>query len=388
MKTKNNSTTDKQLLALLRAGLGKENADELLLLFQNPTDWEALYQMAARQTVTGIVFDGLRRLPQQCQPPRLLMLKWCNRVLQLEEDNRRLDEEIANLYDLFRAHGLEPILLKGQAVAQDYPNPLHRQCGDIDLFTGPKSFEWGNKLLRREATDEHEESYKHIGMQWHGVLVENHRVMANLSNPWRDARLQQDIRKLEDPLAAKPTRLVGQGIAFVLPDAFNTAYLLVHALTHFLNEGIGLRHLCDWACHVERHCTPEEKAEAARLLRRYGLQRPARIFGALAVECLGIPSECLPIPYTERDKKNSRFLLNEIRETGNFGRHDLRAGKKPRGRWAGKWYTFTRAVKRCVRVTRIAPAEACCYPFALAWHSAWTIGRQSLSATSSAKHSR
>lgn len=367
--------SQQQLLTLLRAGLGNGTVDAAQ--FGNSTDWDAIYRMARQQTVAGIVFDGLKQLPPALMPPRGIYLKWCNAILRLEEDNRKLDQEIANLYTLFRMHGLEPILMKGQAVAQNYPDPLHRQCGDIDLYTGPAAFEWGNKLLRREATNEHEERHKHTSMGWHGVLVENHRVMANLSTPWRDARLQKDISSLSNPLAPAETAEIGGTEATILPPAFNTSYLLVHALTHFLNEGIGLRHLCDWACHVAKHCSPEEKDEAARLLRRYGLQRPARAFGALAVQQLGFPAEVLPFPFTGKDVKNARFLLDEIWEGGNFGHYDGRISRRPEGRWQGKWYTFTRAVRRCMRVWRLAPAEAACYPMALAWHTATNLLRTS-----------
>ena len=126
---------------------------------------------------------------------------------------------------------------------------------------------------------------------------------------------------------------------------------------------------------MAKHCSPEEKEEAARLLRRYGLQRPARIFGALAVQQLGIPFESLPIPFTAKDQKNARFLLAEIWEGGNFGRYDERTGKRPAGRWRGKWYTFTRALRRCLRVWRLAPSEAACYPLSLAWHSGLVLLR-------------
>ena len=362
-----------QLLALLRAGLGNGKLDTTL--FDSSTDWTTIYRMAHQQTVVGVVFDGLKHLPTTSILPRNLYLAWCNEVLRLETNNRKLDSEIANLYILFRMHGLEPLLMKGQAVAQNYPQPLHRQCGDIDLYTGPQGFQWGNKLLRREATSEKEERYKHTSMCWHDVLVENHRVMANLSTPWKDMKLQKDINKLSDPLTPKTVLNIGETEVTVLPPSFNTSYLLIHALTHFLNEGIGLRHLCDWACHVAKHCSPEEKEEAARLLRRYGLQRPARIFGALAVQQLGIPFESLPIPFTAKDQKNARFLLAEIWEGGNFGRYDERTGKRPAGRWRGKWYTFTRALRRCLRVWRLAPSEAACYPLSLAWHSGLVLLR-------------
>ena len=92
-----------------------------------------LYQSAKVQALLGITFDGMQTLPQELRPKRELYLKWCNALLQIEENNHILNQEIAKVYTLYRANQIEPVLLKGQGVAQNYRNPLHRQCGDIDL---------------------------------------------------------------------------------------------------------------------------------------------------------------------------------------------------------------------------------------------------------------
>ena len=45
---------------------------------------------------------------------------------------------------------------------------------------------------------------------------------------------------------------IGENIA-VPPATFNAIYLLRHAAVHYQKEGIAVRHLCDWACFLERH---------------------------------------------------------------------------------------------------------------------------------------
>ena len=103
-------------------------------LFNIQTDWAQLYQSAKVQALLGITFDGMQTLPQELRPKRELYLKWCNALLQIEENNHILNQEIAKVYTLYRANQIEPVLLKGQGVAQNYRNPLHRQCGDIDFY--------------------------------------------------------------------------------------------------------------------------------------------------------------------------------------------------------------------------------------------------------------
>ena len=93
-------------------------------LFNIQTDWAQLYQSAKVQALLGITFDGMQTLPQELRPKRELYLKWCNALLQIEENNHILNQEIAKVYTLYRANQIEPVLLKGQGVAQNWPESI------------------------------------------------------------------------------------------------------------------------------------------------------------------------------------------------------------------------------------------------------------------------
>lgn len=131
-------------------------------------------------------------------------------------------------------------------MAQNYRNPLHRQCGDIDLYIGPKNYEKANKLLRTESTGEHEENHKHTCIHWHGVDIENHRVLSRLSSPSSDKSFQQEIARWHGTTACRNLEIEGYQVTLP-PLSFDVAYVLTHSALHFLNEGIGLRQVCDWA---------------------------------------------------------------------------------------------------------------------------------------------
>lgn len=353
-----------QFFALVRAGLWGTEADPKL--FGAGTDWEQLYRTARAQALLGIVFDGVQTLPADCRPGRVLHLKWCNTLLQIEEKNRLLNRELANVYALCREAGVEPVLLKGQGVAQNYRNPLHRQCGDIDLFTGQDDFEKVNELLMPESTRIEEECFKHIGMTWHGVLIENHRVLNNLNAPSADRRFQQEIARWHHTSEARKLR-VGDCEVTVPPLTFDAVYILVHSVLHVLNEGIGLRQICDWACLLDKQ--PVDKAAVARELRRYGLTRAARVFGVVAVEYLGLDKDKLPVVYTESDLKMGAWLMQDVWAGGNFGQFSEQNSPRPKGYWSGKWHTLMRVVRRSRKLGRLAPSEARWFPVVVALHS-------------------
>lgn len=344
-----------QFFSLLQAGLwGKEPN---IFLFNYPTDWKQLYVKSKEQCVAGIMLDGIQHLPTDKRPPRALYLEWCNLLMQMEENNQKLNREIAALYDLFRKNGIEPVLVKGQGIAQNYRNPLHRQCGDIDLYVGETHFETANELLMQEATYKSEEIYKHSNIMWHGVEVENHRILINLSAPMADRRLQREIANWANDLSRCPKLNIGGAMVPVPPTAFNVAYILLHTVSHFLNEGIGIRHVCDWCCLLQQ-LTNEERKEAALLIKDYGLERAARILEIILTEQLGLPARYLIIPPRKEDREKAIWLLNEIWLGGNFGIYSPNRKKIPKGYWNKKWQTYKQVIRRCIQMGSLAPREA------------------------------
>lgn len=357
----------KQFFALIQSGLWDTAID--VTLFAAPTDWQSLYQSAKEQTLLGIAFDGMQHLPQELRPKRDLYLKWCNTLMQIEENNHLLNRELSNVYALYRANGIEPVLLKGQGAAQNYRNPLHRQCGDIDLYIGSKNYEKANKLLRQDSTGEHEENHKHTCIHWHGVDIENHRILSRLSSPFSDWCFQQEISRWHNTTACRKLEIGGCQVALP-PLSFDIAYVLMHSVLHFINEGIGLRQVCDWANILHAHKDEIDHEEIVKLLHQWGVSKAARVFGVVAVNYLGLPMEDLPMPYTKQDLKTGEWLLQDIWQGGNFGQYDQKRKQRPKGYWNGKWYTFTRAFHRCREFGTLVPSEARWYPLMLALHSA------------------
>ena len=59
--------------------------------------------------------------------------------------------KIQKLFRLMRAEGVEPILLKGWAVARLYPQPALRPYGDYDLFVRPHDYVVAHRVIESEA---------------------------------------------------------------------------------------------------------------------------------------------------------------------------------------------------------------------------------------------
>lgn len=353
----------KQFFTLLRAGLWGTEAD--VSLFDASTDWMKLYNLAKKQSSIGIVYEGLLTLPVELRPSRSIFLQWSNVVAGIEESNEHLNGELKNVFTLYRQHGLTPVLLKGQGVAQNYRHPYRRQCGDIDVYLG-KEMQKANELLRPEAVHEDEEMAKHTAFQWHNVEIENHCIMVSLNAPGAKRFFQKTI---DEWYPGGHTLSIDGFSVEVPPHEFNAVFLLVHAINHFFSGGLGLRQITDWLCLLHATRTQFNKDLHWRYLQKTGLARAAKAFGAIAVKCLGMPVESLPFSLETKDIKRGEWLLAYVWEGGNFGHY--RADKKPRpkGYWAGKWWFFATSCGYCVDFYQLAPMEALWCPVRIATDS-------------------
>lgn len=279
-------------LALLRIALGTQTELPRPL---TPAEWMGVYNIARSQWLVGVMMEGIERLPEDMRPPEGLRLDWIGQALYIEQCNHLMTHVASTL------PGLQ---LKGQAVAQFYPRPERRQCGDIDIWM-PEGREAALRWAHEHLQECEMPNAFHISCpDYHGVPVEVHWTPTIMHNPWLNRRLQHYYRQLaEQPMGS------GRSIA-----EQPVVYLLHHAFNHLLTEGLGLRQLVDlyWVLqHPE--CVPEDIAEQ---LRQLHLTRFMAAVGHILTQHLGLPAQRLPIaPNPSLGEK----LLQEVIEDGDLG---------------------------------------------------------------------
>ena len=100
-------------------------------------------------------------------------------------------------------------------------------------------------------------------------------------------------------------------------------------------------------------------------LKELGLWKFAGGIMYIMQEVFGMPASRLIVPPNE---KYGKFVLNEVLEAGNFGRHDARNrfGRSQLGHNLQRVY-------RDIRLVRYFPAEALCEPLFRVWHFFWRL---------------
>ena len=100
-------------------------------------------------------------------------------------------------------------------------------------------------------------------------------------------------------------------------------------------------------------------------LKELGLWKFAGAIMYIMQEVFGLSASRLIVPPNE---KYGRFVLNEVLEAGNFGKHDARNrfGRSKLGHNLQRVY-------RDMRLVRYFPAEALSEPFFRVWHFFWRL---------------
>ena len=105
--------------------------------------------------------------------------------------------------------------------------------------------------------------------------------------------------------------------------------------------------------------------EVQEELKKLGLWKFAGGIMYIMQEVFGMPASRLIVPPNE---KYGKFVLNEVLEAGNFGRHDARNrfGRSQLGHNLQRVY-------RDMRLVKFFPAEALCEPLFRIWHFFWRL---------------
>ena len=213
------------LLASVRSALWQKPLQEDALSqvrTLNAAQWDNLVVASQKQTVTGLLFLALDRLPSEIKVPEGISLALMVAVDRIVRMNARIHAAEAQLLDLCAASGLHPVQMKGSTAAARYPVPDYRESGDIDLY-----LPHGEMELARELFDS--AGYAVSGAPDGSMRFCVQEIEVDLHDHYYD--LYVDLRRLP-PIPSPEAELL---------------MLAAHALKHAAGTGVGLRQICDFA---------------------------------------------------------------------------------------------------------------------------------------------
>ena len=332
---------------LIQVAIGQREA-----LSRNPSDeeWEWLYEQAKKQSLVGITFMAVDRLPDELRPPKKIKLNWCLKAEKIAMRNAATNKSCVHLVAALEKGKRRSCVLKGQGNALMYPRPEMRTPGDIDIWIDAKA----DDIIRvaRKKIPNSKASYHHVDFgKVEGVDVEMHYRPSFLNNLINNRRLQRWFRDQRDSQMQHRVEMPGGVGQIAVPTAaFNRIYQIAHISNHIFFEGIGLRQLLDYYYLLKQGFTEEERLRDEQLLRRFGLYRAAGALMYVLQQVFAMPTEMMIV---EADERRGRFLLDEVMIAGNFGHYDERVRHD-----GGQLQQYIYHLRRDARLLRYFPSES------------------------------
>jgi len=345
-------------LELVGSGLWKsaESTDLGIQGFTESVDWEGVYQLSEEQSVVGLVLAGIEH--SNVKPPQELLLQWIGEVQILEQQNKAMNQFIAELVEKMRQADIYTLLVKGQGIAQCYERPLWRASGDVDLLLSDSNYEKAKSFLTPLAdhVDSESKEVKHLGMTMGEWLVELHGTMHTSIS----GRVNKGIDNAQDDCfyGGNVRSWNNDGTTVFLPSPDNDViFVFTHILEHFFIEGVGLRQVCDWCRLLYTYRVELDIKLLESRIRKMGLLTVWKAFGSMAVDALGMPKGAMPM-YDARYKAKGERVLERIMKSGNMGHNNDLSYRAMYSGLTYKLVALWRRMKDFAGFTRIFPIDA------------------------------
>lgn len=303
--------------------------------------WPVVMQLSQTQGVRGLAFEALEQLKKNgagdgILPDKPLFMQWYAQTVFVEKMYQRHLSRANEIASLWGQNGLKVIVFKGLAHSRYYPNPAHREFGDLDCFLigkdGKPAYAEGNEIARKNGLSVDDSWYKHSHITYKGLTIENHQYFTPARRGGGDKALNEYL--LESIGNGDGLEKLQGTSLYCLPVDSEGLFLLSHAMTHFLVEGIRLRHFVDWACWMKANQDRINWNDFYTNCKSFRLDGFADVANTIVVKFFGMEFHDKSIfansPYAEKTIENALYGDSSIYNKG-------------KGRWSERYNVIKNA---------------------------------------------
>ena len=348
----------KILLKLVSATLSGGTAE-----IQNPetVDWYAVASESDVQAVLPMALDAAAPLKQNI--PQEVYEAWSDRAVNYLVKNTKVQNSQRELVKILTDAGYPYVIIKGEASAIYYNRPDLRILGDVDFLIDPSQNDEIQKLLCKNGyTSEMEDHECHTVFKKPEAHLEMHREISGIPHGEKGETVRDFLKDLLFSCQ--------KDCDFNVPQKHHHGLVvLLHTQHHLVGEGIGVRHLCDWASFVNKtHTEAFWEEKLLPFLKDIGLMTFAKV---LTKTC-SIAFETPCPDWADADETLCNQVLDDVFSGGNFGKKEkgralsgaliTNRGKDKieSGKWNRLYAVFKENIKKRHPVTKKYPIL---YPF-------------------------
>lgn len=273
-------------------------------------DWIKVLGEAKNQAVVQLVDSAIDKSllsPEEAKAWKRVTIAGIGNNIRVNHNHSQLHEWMT---------GIPYVILKGAASASYYPVPTYRSMGDVDFMVKAEDLDKTGKVLEEHGLKPWDEEHiSHIVYRGPGMHYEMHFNLAGMPKGTAGDLVKEYTKDIFEK-AQEVTVDTGKAM---LPSPFHHGLiLLLHTCHHLTGEGIGLRHLCDWAVFENSFSERDFLELFEKKLKKIGLWRFAQILTRASIKYLGADDKTWAIV----DEQLVDALMEDILTGGNFGRKD------------------------------------------------------------------
>lgn len=295
---------------------GQDAALKALPVSVSELNWKELMVESVKQSVTILALDGA--VAYNKEMPEKIYNDWLQLAAKSVFAGVQVMRAQQNMVRIMDENNLSYFILKGAASAAYYPKPDTRSFGDVDFLIAPsqqKTVE--EKLVQNGYKRWNLEHDCHVVYLKKGEHLEMHFEISGIPYGKIGAKIRAFMVGAVDHYQVCSF----ENMKFHVPTPlYHGLIILLHMQHHMLGEGIGLRHLCDWACFVKKTHTQDFWHQILLpFLQDIGLYTYARVMTKTCAVYLHTPCPS----WAEDVSEQLCFeIMQDILTGGNFGRKD------------------------------------------------------------------
>lgn len=359
-------TNEQKILLYLTAKSISETPNKLKVdesVFEN-ANWQEIIEESKVHTVPIATFDAVTE--RKNYVPQDLYERWKRMAMSVLSSDYVVVQSQIELDELM--NGKYPYaILKGMAAGAYYPKPELRALGDVDFLIDPTKQAELEEFFKNAGYEMSQGDHpNHVVFTKPGAHLEMHFAVAGVPYGWQGEKVQAFLKET----IFHPIIRDVEGSRFPAPtDMEHGLVLLLHMQHHMVGDGLGLRHLSDWATYVAKTYKESYWEETLiPFLKEIGLYTYAAVMTKICVKYLQIPC---PTWAEEADDETCDEVMHDILCSGNFGRKDenraqsgmLISERGKGGMKHGALYNLAHSLHKAISRMRVVKKYPILYPF-------------------------
>ena len=289
--------------------------------FDSPLDIATIMRHSAEQGIWQSVFAGLKQAVKngdvKITEEQLSLFEGFNKQLIINCIQRQQKwDGIKAIIGKMEDEGIKCCVLKGETLAVLYQTPECRASGDVDLLISEKDEPRALEILResgfeveiRAKSGNHDECFhESLGaLELHVSLYYD---------------IMQDVWFDNQEMITEPFRKVGDVWALGITDGY--IYTLLHAVKHFLSNGLCVKQIMDVLLYEKAYRSEIDFERVNKLLTHLKYKSFSDSLKSFGLKYFGFKKE--DFSEFQYDENLAAKILNDVFEGGLFGKKEERS---------------------------------------------------------------